>query len=129
MNICVLGGTGFVGTELVTRLALDGHWVRVPTRNLSRALRLRVLDTVELRVADVHAPPALGQLFAGCDAVINLVGILYERGRQRFDAVQAQGAEAVARAARAAGASLLHVSAIPADAICRATRVNGEMRN
>ena len=55
MNICVLGGTGFVGTELVARLALDGHWVRVPTRNLARAQRLRVLDTVELRVADGKA--------------------------------------------------------------------------
>ncbi|MGH8133216.1 MAG: NAD-dependent epimerase/dehydratase family protein, partial [Steroidobacteraceae bacterium] len=76
MNLCVLGGTGFVGTELVTRLALDGHWVRVPTRSLARAERLRVLDTVELRLANVHERTVLGQLFAGCDAVINLVGIL-----------------------------------------------------
>ena len=59
MNVCVLGGSGFVGTELVTRLVHAGHWVRVPTRNLARAQRLRVLDTVELRVANVHEPPIL----------------------------------------------------------------------
>ena len=49
MNVCVLGGSGFVGTELVIRLVLAGHWVRVPTRNLAHAQRLRVLETVELR--------------------------------------------------------------------------------
>ncbi|MDE2138760.1 MAG: NAD(P)H-binding protein, partial [Gammaproteobacteria bacterium] len=103
MNICVLGGTGFVGTELVTRLALDGHWVRVPTRNPARALKLRVLDTVELRVADVHSPPALGQLFAGCDAVINLVGILNARRGAGFHAVHAELPAKVLAAARAAG--------------------------
>jgi len=54
VNICVLGGSGFVGTELVTRLVNAGHWVRVPTRNLADADRLRVLDTVELRTANVH---------------------------------------------------------------------------
>ena len=48
--------------------------------------------------------------------VINLVGILFERGRQRFDIVQADGAAVVAQAAAAAGARLIHVSAIGADA-------------
>ena len=116
MNICVLGGTGFVGTELVTRLALDGHWVRVPTRNPARALRLRVLDTVELRVADVHSPSALGQLFAGCDAVINLVGILNPSGRSTFEYVHTQLAAKVLAAARGTGVRrLLHMSALGAD--------------
>jgi NADH dehydrogenase len=115
VNICVLGGTGFVGTELVTRLALDGHWVRVPTRSLARAPRLRVLDTVELRVADVHAPPALGQLFADCDAVINLVGILNPRRRASFHAVHAELPAKVITAARAAGVrQVLHMSALGA---------------
>ena len=116
MNICVLGGTGFVGTELVTRLALDGHWVRVPTRNLARAQRLRVLDTVELRVADVHAPPTLGQLFADCDAVINLVGILNARRGAGFNAVHAELPAKILAAARAAGVrQVLHMSALGAD--------------
>jgi len=116
VNICVLGGTGFVGTELVTRLALDGHWVRVPTRNPARALRLRVLDTVELRVADVHSPSTLGQLFAGCDAVINLVGILNPRRGASFHAVHTELPAKVLAAARAAGVRhVLHMSALGAD--------------
>ncbi len=116
MNICVLGGTGFVGSELVARLALDGHWVRVPTRNLARAERLRVLDTVELRVADVHAPPALGQLFADCDAVINLIGILNPRRGASFHAVHTELPAKVIAAARGAGVrQVLHMSALGAD--------------
>ncbi|MGH7996489.1 MAG: NAD-dependent epimerase/dehydratase family protein, partial [Opitutaceae bacterium] len=54
MNICVLGGTGFVGTELVTRLVRQGHWVRVPTRSPSHAQHLKVLSTAELVTANVH---------------------------------------------------------------------------
>ena len=116
MNICVLGGTGFVGTELVTRLALDGHWVRVPTRNLARAERLRVLETIELRVADVHAPSSLSQLFADCDAVINLVGILNPRRAVSFKALHAELPAKVIAAARAAGVRhVLHMSALGAD--------------
>ena len=102
MNICVLGGTGFVGTELVTRLVYAGHWVRVPSRNPGRADRLRVLDTAELRRANVHDPRVLSQLFADCTAVINLIGILNERGRDRFETVHVQLAAKVMTAARAA---------------------------
>ena len=116
MNICVLGGTGFVGTEIVARLALDGHWVRVPTRNLARAERLRVLETIELRVADVHAPSALSQLFTGCDAVINLVGILNQRRTAGFQAVHAELPGKIIAAARGAGVrQVLHMSALGAD--------------
>jgi NADH dehydrogenase len=103
VNICVLGGTGFVGTELVTRLVHAGHWVRVPTRNLARAERLRVLDTAELRRANVHDPRVLSQLFADCVAVINLIGILNERGRDSFETVHAALAAKVMAAARATG--------------------------
>ena len=117
MNICMLGGTGFVGSELVARLALEGHWVRVPTRNLARAQRLRVLDTVELRLADVHSPSALGQLFADCDAVINLVGILNPRRGASFHAVHAELPAKVIAAARGAGVrQVLHMSALGAGA-------------
>jgi uncharacterized protein YbjT (DUF2867 family) len=117
VNICVLGGTGFVGTELVARLALAGHWVRVATRNLARAQRLRVLETVELRVADVHSPPTLGQLFADCDAVINLVGILNPRRGASFHAVHTELPAKVIAAARAAGVrQVLHMSALGVDA-------------
>jgi NADH dehydrogenase len=117
LNVCVLGGTGFVGTELVARLALDGHWVRVPTRNLARAQRLRVLETIELSVADVHAPTALSQLFTDCDAVINLVGILNPRRAVSFQAVHAELPARIIAAARGAGVrQVLHMSALGADA-------------
>jgi uncharacterized protein YbjT (DUF2867 family) len=116
VNVCVLGGSGFVGTELVTRLARAGHWVRVPTRNLAHAMRLRVLDTVELRLANVQQPRVLSQLFAGCDAVVNLVGILNSSRRASFATVHTELAAKVLAAARGAGVrKLLHVSALGAD--------------
>jgi NADH dehydrogenase len=115
MNVCVLGGTGFVGTELVRRLALAGHWVRVPTRNPVHAMRLRVLDTVELRRANVHEPRILSQLFANCDAVVNLIGILNPSGRASFETVHVELAAKVMAAARTASVRrVLHMSALGA---------------
>jgi len=115
VNICVLGGSGFVGTELVTRLVQAGHWVRVPTRSLTHADRLRVLDTAELRVANVHDPRVLSQLFSDCHAVVNLVGILNERGRDSFATVHAALAAKVMNAARGAGVRrVLHMSSLGA---------------
>jgi len=115
VNICVLGGTGFVGTELVTRLVYAGHWVRVPTRSLANADRLRVLDTAELRQVNVHDPRVLSQLFADCAVVINLIGILNEHGRDSFDSVHAALAGKVMSAARATGVRrVLHMSSLGA---------------
>ncbi|TLY70178.1 MAG: NAD-dependent epimerase/dehydratase family protein [Gammaproteobacteria bacterium] len=116
MNVCVLGGSGFVGTELVIRLVRAGHWVRVPTRSLARAEQLRVLDTVELSVANVHEPRVLSQLFAGCDAVVNLIGILNPRRGASFDMVHTELAAKVMAAARTAAVRrVLHMSALGAD--------------
>ena len=116
MIVCVLGGSGFVGTELVIRLVHAGHWVRVPTRSIRRVDRLRVLDTAELRVANIHDPWVLSQLFSGCDVVINLIGILNPRGAASFEAVHTALAAKVLTAARAAGVRhLLHMSALGAD--------------
>ena len=115
MNICVLGGTGVVGTELVTRLVYAGHWVRVPTRSLAHADRLRVLDTAELRRVNVHDPRVLSQLFADCAVVINLIGILNEHGRDTFETVHAALAGKVMSAARATGVRrVLHMSSLGA---------------
>lgn len=117
MNVCVLGGSGFVGTELVIRLVRAGHWVRVPTRNLKRAEPLRVLDTVELRVANVHEPRVLSQLFARCDAVVNLIGILNPHRGASFEMVHVELAAKVMAAARTAAVRrVLHMSALGADA-------------
>lgn len=116
MNICVLGGTGFVGTEIVTRLSRSGHWVRVPTRSPSHSQHLKVLPTVEVITANIHDPGVLGQLLAGMDAVIDLVGILNESGRATFQSVHADLAAKLVASARAAKIRrLLQMSAAGAD--------------
>jgi uncharacterized protein YbjT (DUF2867 family) len=116
MSICVLGGTGFVGMELVTRLARKGHWVRVPTRGPTHGQRLAVLPTVERVTANVHDPRTLGQLLDGMDAVINLVGILNESGSATFQSAHADLAAKLVTAARGARVPrLLQMSALGAD--------------
>jgi uncharacterized protein YbjT (DUF2867 family) len=111
-NICVLGGAGFVGTEIVTSLVRNGYWVRVPTRNPAHGQHLRVLSTVELVTANVHDARTLGQLLAGMDAVINLIGILNESGRATFQSVHADlAAKLVAAARNARVRRLLQMSA------------------
>jgi uncharacterized protein YbjT (DUF2867 family) len=117
LTVCVLGGTGFVGTELVIRLARDGHWIRVPTRTAGDNDPLRVLDTVRVIRADVHDPRALARLFGGADVVVNLIGILNEHGRATFKSVHVDLAAKVVAAARTAGVKrLLHMSSLGADA-------------
>ncbi len=119
LRICVLGGTGFVGSELVARLAADGHWVRVPTRYRARGNHLRVLPTLELVVANVHEPRVLAELLSDVDVVINLIGILNERGRSGagFKAVHADFVAKLVDAARAGRVRrVLHMSALGADA-------------
>jgi uncharacterized protein YbjT (DUF2867 family) len=78
-RILIIGGSGFVGRHLVRRLAEDGHFVVVPTRRRERAKHLILLPTVDVVEADVHDPEALEGLVSGCDAVVNLVGILHGR--------------------------------------------------
>jgi uncharacterized protein YbjT (DUF2867 family) len=116
LRICVLGGTGFVGTELAARLVAKGHWVRVPTRNPTHGQHLRVLSTLELITANVHDPRTLGQLVAGMDVVINLVGILNESGRATFQSVHRDLAAKLLAAARGAKVRrLLQMSSLGAD--------------
>ncbi len=77
-TIVVLGGTGFIGRVLVARLLANGDRVRVLSR--SADTRACVPPSVEHRVGDVYAPAFLREAFAGADVVVNLVGILNERG-------------------------------------------------
>lgn len=115
LNICVLGGTGFVGSELVSQLAAAGHWVRVPTRKLSHGQHLSVLPTVQLVVANVHEPRVLGGLLTGIDVVVNLVGILNERGGARFQDVHVELVARLIEEARLARVPrLLHMSSLGA---------------
>jgi NADH dehydrogenase len=118
-SICIAGGTGFVGQELVYRLTRAGHELRVLTRASSHAIDLMPLPSVELAVGDVYNPDFLRRSIDGCDAVINLVGILNERGfgGAGFRRAHVEFTAALLRAiAQARVPRLLHMSALNADA-------------
>ncbi len=117
-SICILGGTGFVGTEIVERLAADQHRVLVPTRNVENGRHLKVLPTVTVVAADVHDPATLERLFRGQDTVINLVGILNESGHsgRGFDRAHRELTRQVVAACRSSGVGrLLQMSALKAN--------------
>jgi NADH dehydrogenase len=116
--VTVFGGSGFVGRHVVRALANRNYRIRVAVRRPELTGHLQPLG----RVGQIHAvqanvrfPHSVEAAVRDADMVINLVGILFERSRQLFDAVQAEGAGTVARAAHAVGARLVHVSAIGAD--------------
>ena len=117
--VTVFGGSGFLGRHLVQRLAATGARVTVAVRNPESALFLKPMGDVGQITpvgADVRDGPAVVAAVQGADWVVNLVGVLYETRRQSFGAIHAQGAERIAKAAKAAGAKrLVHVSAIGAD--------------
>jgi len=117
--VTVFGGSGFLGRHVVQALARRGYRIRVACRRPDLAGHLQPLGNVgqiQPVQANLRARWSVDRAVAGADHVINLVAILHESGRQRFDAIHSFGARAVAEAARAAGASLVHVSAIGADA-------------
>ncbi|MFZ5668245.1 MAG: complex I NDUFA9 subunit family protein [Pseudomonadota bacterium] len=118
--VTVFGGTGFVGRQVVRALARRGFRVRVAARNVGRGYRLRMLGDVgqiEVVQANLRVAPSVDRALDGAEACVNLVGLLYESGRQGFQAVHAMGAETVARAAAARGVSrFVQMSALGADA-------------
>src|SRR5262245_25075257 len=75
-RVCVLGGSGFIGRHLVEKLVERGDFVVVPSRRRERAKHLITLPTVDVVQANVNDPATLARLFTGCDAVVNLVGVL-----------------------------------------------------
>src|SRR5829696_9188863 len=116
--VTVFGGSGFLGRHVVRALAKKGYRIRVAVRRPDLAGYLQPLG----RVGQIHAVQANLRYQRSIEAamrdagiVINLVGILFERGHQRFEAVHTSGAEAVALAAAAFGARLVHISALGAD--------------
>jgi uncharacterized protein YbjT (DUF2867 family) len=116
--VTVFGGSGFVGRNVVRALAKRDYRIRVAVRRPELAGHLQPLG----KVGQIHAvqanlryPASIEAAMRDSHAAINLVGILAESGAQTFDAVQAAGAGAVARAAAAVGARMVHVSAIGAD--------------
>ncbi len=116
-KICLLGGTGFVGQHLTASLVTHGYQARLLSRHPQRHREPRVLPGVEVLKADVHQAEQLQKHFQGCDAVINLVGILNESGNDGggFRVVHRDLPEKVVNACQAAGIKrLLHMSALNA---------------
>jgi uncharacterized protein YbjT (DUF2867 family) len=116
--VTVFGGSGFLGRHLVRALAERGCRIRVAVRRPDLAFHLQPLG----RVGQIHAvqaniryPASIEAAVRDASIVINLAGILHERGLQSFEAVHAAGAGAVARMAAAVGARMVHVSALGAD--------------
>jgi NADH dehydrogenase len=116
----IFGGSGFVGRYVAQRMARRGWRVRVAVRRPNNAHFVRPygdVGQVEPVQANIRDDASVARAVAGATAVINCVGILAEGGKQTFNAVQADGAARIAKAAAAAGAtSLVHISAIGADA-------------
>jgi NADH dehydrogenase len=119
-TLCILGGTGFVGRTLANRLSREGLRLRILTRDReANRSSLILLPNVDLIEANVHDPAALALHFAGCEGVVNLVGILNERGRDGsgFRHAHVDLARKVVEACRRTGVRrLLHMSALNADA-------------
>jgi uncharacterized protein YbjT (DUF2867 family) len=116
-NIAILGGTGFLGTRLVVRLIKEGHSVTVLSRDREQHKHLLVLPGLTLQNCDVYEEAQLSERFRGKDVVINLVGILNERGfgGGGFRRAHTELTQGVLQAARYSGvARLLQVSALKA---------------
>jgi len=117
--VTVFGGSGFVGSQVVRALAKQGLRVRVAVRQPHLAYKMRLLgDVGQIQVvqANIRNEASVARALEGAQACVNLVGVLYETGRQGFQAVHAMGAATVARVARAQGVTrFVQMSALGAD--------------
>jgi NADH dehydrogenase len=116
--VTIFGGSGFLGRNVVRELCKRDYRIRIAVRRPELAYHLQPAG----KVGQIHAvqanlryPGSVEAATRGASIAINLVGILAEGGGQTFDAVQVRGAETIAKAAQAAGARMVHVSAIGAD--------------
>ncbi|MDX1379745.1 MAG: complex I NDUFA9 subunit family protein, partial [Xanthomonadales bacterium] len=117
MRIVLLGATGFVGHHLLPRLSKAGHRCLALSRYRMGCRELTVIPRVDVRQADVYDRARLAASFAGADAVVNMVGILNEKGRngKGFRRAHVELVEQVIEACRAAGVRrLVQVSALHA---------------
>jgi uncharacterized protein YbjT (DUF2867 family) len=118
--VTIIGGSGFVGRYVAQRMARRGWRVRVACRRPNEAMYVKPYGTVgqvEPVQCNIRDEASIRAVIRGADAVINCVGLLYNSGRNTFDACQAEGAGRVARIAAEEGAArLVHLSAIGADA-------------
>lgn len=120
-KVLLLGGSGFVGTYIVNRLAQRGIEVTVPTRRRERTKALIMQPGVEMPEANIHCQETLNKLVQGHDAVINLVGILHSRDvkfpySRDFAEAHVELPKKIVAACKAAGVRrLVHMSALKAD--------------
>src|SRR5210317_645675 len=116
LRLCVLGGTGFVGTHLVHRLVSLGHSVTVLTRHPERHRNFRVGSAVRLLATDPYDADALQTVLTDMDGVINLVGILNEEGKSQFQNAHVELPRSIVKAMRESGTTrLVHMSALNAN--------------
>lgn len=117
--VTIFGGSGFVGRYIAQRMAKEGWRVRVAVRRPNEAMFVKpygAVGQVEPILANIRDDASVAAAVTGADAVINCVGILSEAGKNKFDAVQNEGAARVARCAAKAGAkTFVQISAIGAD--------------
>jgi len=118
--ITVFGGSGFLGKYVIRELVKEGWRVRAAVRRPHTAQELKVIGNVgqvQLVQANLRFAKSVERAVAGSDAVINLVALLFEEGKQSFESLHVRGAETLANAAAAEGISnFVQVSAIGADA-------------
>ncbi|UYN95109.1 MAG: complex I NDUFA9 subunit family protein [Enhydrobacter sp.] len=118
-QVTVFGGSGFIGRAIVRALARQGFVVRAAARRIEYAEVLKTagdVGQVTLVRANLRMPESVANALRGSQAVVNAAGIPYQRGRQTYDAVHAQGARVVAEAARSAGVQrLVQISGLGAD--------------
>ncbi len=130
--VTVFGGSGFIGAQAVRALAKRGFRVRAAMRRPGRGYRLRMLGDVgqiEVVQANARNPASVQRALDGAQACVNLVGVLSEQGRQRFQSVHGMGARNIAEAAAKAGVTrFVQVSALGAapDALSKYARSKAE---
>jgi len=115
----IFGGSGFVGRYVVQKFAEKGDQIRVAVRNPIAAKFLQPLGEVgqitpvQVSIGSIES---ISQVIKGSDVVINLVGILYEKGPQNFEAIHVEGARNIAEVCSKLGVpTLLHMSALGAN--------------
>ena len=118
--VTIVGGSGFIGRHLVQRLAREGWRIRVAVRRPNEVPEMRVggdVGQIQIVQANARYPESLIKAVEGSDVVINLAGLRYQVGKQKFRAVHVEGARNVAEAAAKVGATkFVHLSALAADA-------------
>lgn len=133
-TVTIFGGSGFVGRSIVQKLAAQGDIIRVAVRNPVAAQFLKPLGEVG-QITPVHvdlsSKESLEKTIQGSDVVINLVGILFEKGSQTFEKIHVEGAKNIAQVSSKLGVpTFLHMSALGANKASRsryaATKARGE---